>query len=589
MTKREAEVIKVILDNDEEIICTPDHLFMLKDGTYKKAQDLTNFDSLMPLYRKLSKKEGKITIKGYEMVYASKKRIWIFTHLLADDYNIRNKVYTSINGTNKHHIDFNKLNNNPDNIKRMSREDHFKYHQEMIQFGLHREDVKEKCRKIHQTEEFRKKISQIMSTPEMKAMLSNRAKKQWKNEEYKKYMTEKFLEFYKNNTEYRNLNNSLLNKVQKIYWGNTKNRKKQSERVKRYFETHPEKKKELYILAKKEWENVELLKWRRETTKKQWTPEFRIKRKTAYNQTYLDKFLRTMKLIAEQLGKIDKEEYQNQRIKTNDKSLLKYETILNRFFNGNARNLTEAVHRYNHKIEKIVRLDEKMDVYDLEVEGTHNFALASGIFVHNSMKSARDRRFQAILPLRGKILNVEKARIDKMLASKEVRAMVIALGTAIGEDFNIEKIRYHRIVLAADADVDGSHIRTLLLTFFYRYFRPVIEKGYLYIAQPPLYKIWSGKKTSYAYNEEEKDKVLNQFKKDKLLNLSIQRYKGLGEMNPEQLWETTINPANRVLLRVTMDDAKEADRIFDTLMGEEVLPRKKFIQTMAKKVRNLDI
>lgn len=215
--------------------------------------------------------------------------------------------------------------------------------------------------------------------------------------------------------------------------------------------------------------------------------------------------------------------------------------------------------------------------------------IVEGDSAGGSMKSARDRRFQAILPLRGKILNVEKARIDKMLASKEVRAMVIALGTAIGEDFNIEKIRYHRIVLAADADVDGSHIRTLLLTFFYRYFKPVIERGYLYIAQPPLYKIWSGKKTTYAYNEEEKDKVLAQFKKDKLINPSIQRYKGLGEMNPEQLWETTINPENRVLLRVTMDDAKEADRIFDTLMGEEVSPRKKFIQTMAKKVKNLDI
>jgi len=270
-------------------------------------------------------------------------------------------------------------------------------------------------------------------------------------------------------------------------------------------------------------------------------------------------------------------------------SLMPFYGHKNYIFSENKIELKQIILNYNHKIKKIVRLKERMDVYDLEVEGTHNFALASGIFVHNSMKSARDRRFQAILPLRGKILNVEKARIDKMLASKEVRAMVIALGTAIGEDFNIEKIRYHRIVLAADADVDGSHIRTLLLTFFYRYFRPVIEKGYLYIAQPPLYKIWSGKKITYAYNEEEKEKVLGQFKRDKLLNPSIQRYKGLGEMNPEQLWETTINPENRVLLRVTMDDAKEADKIFDTLMGEEVLPRKKFIQTMAKKVRNLDI
>ena len=206
-----------------------------------------------------------------------------------------------------------------------------------------------------------------------------------------------------------------------------------------------------------------------------------------------------------------------------------------------------------------------------------------------SCKSARDRRFQAILPLRGKILNIEKARIDKILASKEVRALVIALGTAIGDDFNIDKIRYHRIILAADADVDGAHIRTLLLTLFYRYFKSVIEKGYLYIAQPPLYKIQAGKKIVYAYTDAEKEKVLASLNKEKLINPSIQRYKGLGEMNPEQLWETTINPENRVLLKVGIEDAKEADRIFDVLMGEDVLPRKKFIHTYAKEVKNLDI
>ena len=215
--------------------------------------------------------------------------------------------------------------------------------------------------------------------------------------------------------------------------------------------------------------------------------------------------------------------------------------------------------------------------------------IVEGDSAGGSMKSARDRRFQAILPLRGKILNIEKARIDKILASKEIRALVIALGTAIGEDFNIEKARYHRVILAADADVDGAHIRTLLLTLFYRYFRPIIEKGYLYIAQPPLYKIHSGKKVEYAHTDNEKDKILADFKKQKLLNPSVQRYKGLGEMNPEQLWETTINPENRVLLQVKLEDGKEADHIFDVLMGEEVMPRKKFIHTYAKEVKNLDI
>ena len=215
--------------------------------------------------------------------------------------------------------------------------------------------------------------------------------------------------------------------------------------------------------------------------------------------------------------------------------------------------------------------------------------IVEGDSAGGSCKSARDRKFQAILPLRGKILNVERARLDKILSSKEIRALVIALGTAIGDDFNIEKLRYHKIILTLDADVDGSHIRTLLLTFFFRHFRPIIEEGRLFIAQPPLYKIQSGKKIEYAYTEEQKDSIVEFLKKEGAVNISLQRYKGLGEMDPSQLWETTMNPENRVLLKVVIEDGKEADRIFDTLMGSEVFPRKKFIQTYAKEVRNLDI
>jgi DNA gyrase subunit B len=213
--------------------------------------------------------------------------------------------------------------------------------------------------------------------------------------------------------------------------------------------------------------------------------------------------------------------------------------------------------------------------------------LVEGESAGGSGKQARDRHFQAILPLRGKILNVERARLDKILASKEIRSLIIALGTAIAEDFNLDKLRYHRIIIMSDGDVDGAHIRTLLLTLFYRYFRPFIERGYLYIAQPPLYKIQAGKEIKYAYTEDQKLEVLKSMKKTS--GISIQRYKGLGEMNAIELWETTMNPKNRVLLQVKIADAKEADRIFDTLMGNEVLPRKKFIQTYAKKVKNLDI
>jgi len=212
--------------------------------------------------------------------------------------------------------------------------------------------------------------------------------------------------------------------------------------------------------------------------------------------------------------------------------------------------------------------------------------IVEGDSAGGSSKIGRDRSFQAILPLRGKILNVERTRLDRALTSNEIKTLVIALGAAIAEEFDINKLRYHRIIIMCDADVDGSHIRTLLLTLFFRYFSEIIEKGYLYIAQPPLYRIQKGKQVSYGYNDEDKEEILASFGKE---GVSIQRYKGLGEMNPSQLWETTMDPKNRVMKQVVIEDAKEADKTFNILMGSEVAPRKKFIQTHAKKVRNLDI
>lgn len=212
--------------------------------------------------------------------------------------------------------------------------------------------------------------------------------------------------------------------------------------------------------------------------------------------------------------------------------------------------------------------------------------IVEGESAGGSSKQGRDRRFQAILPLKGKILNVERVHLDRVLSSREIKSLIIALGTAIADDFNISKIRYHKIIIMTDADTDGSHIRTLLLTLFFRHFKPVIEQGYLYIAQPPFYRVQSGKDVRYAYTEGEKEKFL---KKLQGKTVAIQRYKGLGEMNPGQLWETTMDPEKRILNQVTINDAKEADRIFDILMGKEVLPRKQFIQTYAKEVKNLDI
>ncbi len=674
MTKSNAEVIRLTLDNGEQIVCTPDHLFMLRDGSYTPAEKLSPEDSLMPLHRKLSDiKEPGVTINGYEMTWDPRSDQWLFTHVLADWYNRWNKVYLESDGEHCHHID-----------------------------------------------------------------------------------------------------NTALDQAQREYWSSEQNRQAQAERVHNYFLVHPEARDQLSRRAKSQWQDSDLIAWRREKTREQWTPDFRARRQATLDQTYYRKTINALKQVEIEQGYLDLDAYQSHRLATRDKSLLRFETFCERYFNGDISRAREAVAKYNHRVVRIERLGEPIDVYDIEVPGTHNFALASGVFVHNSAKQGRDRRTQAILPLKGKILNVEKARFDKMLSHSEIKTLITALGTGIGkDDFDIEKLRYHRVILMTDADVDGSHIRTLLLTFFYRQMPQLIEhkierktetgeveseiRSYVYIAQPPLYKVKKGKTERYIKDEREMNRFLMRkatedisvrikksgetiegrdltslleklvefnnyyhklerrlkdrkivetvletlsgrkglmqkegrklhdvfadenllgkveaalaeagFKTDLISDeehglseievksitnggsvlidwelathvefqravehfksfvqltqppfvikegntetevnsredlldhilaaakkdLSIQRYKGLGEMNPEQLWETTMDPEKRTLLQVRVDDAVETDEIFTVLMGDQVEPRRRFIEDNALDVKNLDI
>jgi len=381
ITSRDAEVIRVLLDSGKRITCTPDHRFMLRDGSYKMAKELTADDLLMPLYRRFSDiGQPAVSTAGYEMVLNPRTDSWLFTHTLADWY-----------------LQKNDLPANPG----------------------HGIDIAE-CSSHH------------------------------------------------------------------------------------------------YAIR--------------------------------------------------------------------DKPLLHFEASGERDPDDDRNLAAQAVQSLNHRIVSIEPVNARMDVYDIEVPNTHNFALASGVFVHNSAKQGRNRHFQAILPLRGKILNVERARLDKILKNAEIRNMIVAFGTGIGDDFDISKARYHKVVIMTDADVDGAHIRTLLLTFFYRYMRPLIDAGYVFIAQPPLYQVKKGKQINYAYSDEQLNQLVSSMTKP-----VIQRYKGLGEMNPDQLWETTMDPERRIMLKVTLEDAVEADRIFTILMGDQVEPRREFIEKHAKYVKNLDI
>jgi DNA gyrase subunit B len=585
VTKEEAELVAVTLDNGERIKCTPDHEFMRRDGSYCEAADLDDGQSLMPLYRKISDTaEPEITIDGYEMVRQPNTRnFWEFTHLLADRYNIEAGCYDADDGDHKHHVDFDKRNNRPDNIERLPKEEHLELHREHAAETLHTEAVQEKLRELHSTAEFREMMSERMQQEGTVEILREQAKEQWDDEEYAQFMQDAWREFYENNPEYRRRVRERLTKEAREYWANEQHREEQSERVEQYYEDNPEAIESRREEAKEQWDDEELREWRSRKTE-QWDEEFRENRMEAYNETYYENTIPFMKEVLEAEGDLD--EFDERRRKNADPNVLTKETTIEKFFEDESA-LREAVSAHNHSVTSVERLDETADVYDIEVPGTHNFGLESGVFVHNSAKQARNSEFQAVLPLKGKILNVEKHRLDRVLENNEIRALITAIGTGIGDEFDIEEARYEKIIMATDADVDGAHIRTLLLTFLYRYMKPLIEAGYVYATKPPLYRVRYRGETYDVMDEAERDRVVEEVCDGN--PSQVQRFKGLGEMNPEQLWETTMNPKNRVLKQVTLDDAAAADKMFSVLMGDAVGPRKQFIKDHAEDAEWVDI
>jgi len=583
VTREDAPLVEVTLDDGESIRCTPDHEFMLRDGSYCEARNLDEGQSLMPLYRKKSDtSEEGITIDGYEMVKQPVMRdFWEFTHLLADRYNLEADEYDAETGDHKHHSDFDKHNNRPDNIERLSESEHLELHREHAAETLLTEEVQKELRELRQSEEFREMMSERMQEDETVELLREQAEEQWEDEEY---MRDAWRDYYDNNPEYRERVHKRLAEAAREYWADVEHREEQSERIEQYYEENPEAVKARREAAEEQWDDDELREWRSEKTKEQWTDEFREQRMEAYNETYYQNTIPFMKNVLEEEGSL--ENYDERRREADDPNVLTKGTTIEKFFEDEGA-MVEAVQSHNHTVASVEPLDETADVYDIEVPGTHNFALDAGVFVHNSAKQGRNPENQAILPLGGKILNVEKHRLDRILENDEIRNMITAMGTSIGDEFDIEDARYEKIIMMTDADVDGAHIRTLLLTLLYRHMKPLLEAGYVYAAQPPLYRVRYRGETYDAMTEAERDRIIEEQCNGN--PSQVQRFKGLGEMNPNQLWETTMNPENRVLKQINIEDAAAADKMFSVLMGDAVEPRKQFIKEHSPEAEWVDI
>ena len=522
LTKKNTQVIKLTFDDGYTTKCTPEHPFLLKDGTYVQAQYLTKDVPLRSMYIGETKKGHLRYSLNDKMVH----------RMVAEKY-----LGGIPEGYVVHHKDHNKKNNVPSNLEIMDHSSHSSYHA-TIQMN---------------SEEFRYNLADLHS------------------------------ERYENDENYRKETLTRLDEAQREYWSSDENRQAQSARTTKHFEDNPEAKEHNSKKAKAQWENEDLRKWRAEKTREQMAdPEMKRRKLESEVIKRKNNCLKAMKDM--EVSGIDVTKANYEQFKKDNslvKKCYKWDTAIEKFETED--NLRESLATFNHRVVKIEWLTEKEDVYDITVDEVHNFALGNGVIVHNSAKSGRNRVTQGVLPLRGKVLNTEKASLEKAMLNKEIRTLIEVIGTGFGDDYNPDKLRYDKIIILTDADVDGSHIQVLLLTFFYNYMPRLIMDGHLYIAKPPLYAL-KDKKGKYKYYWD-KTEVRNAIKETD----TLMRFKGLGEMDAMQLEFTTLNPDSRVMSQVTIDDRLGSTLLFNRLMGDDTAPRKKWIESNVDFTADTDI
>ncbi|KAA2267071.1 DNA topoisomerase [Solihabitans fulvus] len=638
LTKRAAPLVRVTLDNGESVRCTPDHLFRLRDGSYRRADALCAGDSLMPLYRSVSAKAAGDKLEGYERVWMNDRDEWVYTHYVADAYNLRHNLDSADNGNVRHHVDVNKRNNDPRNLRRMTWADHSALHASMM--GDHVHEGYRAWLVNGGLEIKSAALSAQWKDPDFREACLARLAALNDDPEFRERLERGFQDWYASLSDAERASYAeRMRERQADYWAHPEHRAAAAERVRAFF-ADPARRAEWSERSREQWRDKELLAWRSAATVQQFSdpaererqraavvtwrlenPEFGAQHSVRMKERMSDpgtghlakihagraRYVATVprqERVARQIDgrrvaalkrlaallsvpDVDLADAYDAERKRVARTGLRFDRLLDHY-EGDYGRLREAASLVNHSVVSVQALDETADVYDLTVDQYHNFALEAGVFVHNSARMARVSEYQALLPLRGKILNVQKAGLADTLRNAEIASIVQVLGAGTGRTFDLASMRYGRVILMADADVDGSHIRTLLITLFAKYMRPVIEDGRLFAAMPPLHKIVTkgrNPETRFTFTQREMETTVAKLEKaGKQIVTPVPRFKGLGEMDAEELWDTTMNPATRSVRRINLDDADAAEAALELLMGEKVEPRRNWLVESAARV-----